>query len=1106
MTEIVDHSERQRALDVTQSFCVTAPAGSGKTELLIQRFLALLPTVERPEQVLAITFTRKAAAEMLERVAQALAAAVAARPTVSAHERVTRQLADAALAASERGGWDLLRNLSSLNIKTIDGFCMALTRQMPVLSAFGGQAAVTDQPEELYREAVRELLSLLDTNRAVANDLKALLLHFDNDWAKLEVLLVTMLSRREQWHQYTGTHLAPEQSESQLAATVASVVTEHINDAATLIAPESERVLELLRYATGNLAESVPAFFPAGEPDQLSTWQSISELMLTAGGDWRKTVNKNQGFPTGDEGKVWKERHKQLVADLAEIEGLQAALQWLRLLPDMSHNNASWRVVQHLSHVLPVLAACLLVVFQRRGAVDYSQVARSALDALGDDDAPTELALRLDYRLEHILVDEFQDTAINQYQLVTRLSRGWGEHNALNADQPRTLFVVGDGMQSIYGFRDASVGLFLKARNEGFNGVALEPLQLRSNFRSRQGIVNWVNTTFKAVFPTDDNPRRGRVGFSEAVAVKPAGSTDAVAVHGFLDPNKLDLEAQFIASAIAETLVKDPDSTVAILGRGRSQLRPVLAALRKQGISYAAQDIDVLSTSASVLDLMSLCRALANPSDQVAWFALLRAPWCGLALESLLAVAKTGGKDADSLGTWRLVLEQQLLQEDDHRRLSHLVSVLQWARHKRDRLGLRAWIESTWLRLGGPSSLSNPGQLRDAEVFLNLLDKAGASGAGLSVRWLTAEIEKLYAASDDPDARVVAMTLHKAKGLEFDHVYIPAMAARTRSGDRDILMWDEYVSPEGERGFLLAADDHSQEGSPSLYNYLRNHEKEKARQETIRLLYVGSTRAVKQLTLSATLETKPDGEEPKPPSANTLLAPIWEAFERTRILHKDASAAEQPVTHRFPQLRRLREMPIVDYPEPAEAGGGNIPERPDNQLDRILGTTVHKLLEELAAQSPLPSCIQDHHRPRLAQLLAAQGLTGQRLVSIAEQVVQHVDTVLADEAVGHWLLDCAHPESQCELPVTWVDDAGDIRDSIIDRSFVDRATGERWIIDYKTSGPSDGESLEHFSARELLHYRDQLAGYRVAMAGLDNRPIRCALYFTGISHLAELDT
>ena len=185
---VVDAEQREAALEVSRSFCVTAPAGSGKTELLIQRYLALLSRVQRPEQVLAITFTRKAAAEMRERVLLALAGAEQDLPLEGEHQQKTRELATSALAASTAREWHLSRDVSRLNIKTIDSFCAGLTRQMPVLSRFGGQARAVDNAQPLYREAVNELFAMVGSSRPEAADLDELLLHFDNNWERLAEL------------------------------------------------------------------------------------------------------------------------------------------------------------------------------------------------------------------------------------------------------------------------------------------------------------------------------------------------------------------------------------------------------------------------------------------------------------------------------------------------------------------------------------------------------------------------------------------------------------------------------------------------------------------------------------------------------------------------------------------------------------------------------------------------------------------------------------------------------------------------------------------------------------------------------------------------------
>ncbi len=548
---VVDSEQRRRALDPLRSFCVSAPAGSGKTELLIQRYLGLLARVQEPEQVLAITFTRKAAAEMRQRVVEALLAARDDRPCESEHEQTTRELAQRALAADQAGGWQLTRDINRVNVKTIDSFCGGLVRQMPVLSEFGGQAAILDNAEQLYREAVSRLLADLGRDTPAGEDLRALLLHFDNNWQRLEELFIEMLQRREQWREYVGLRHTPGEAEDFLLRTVRTLVDGELAWLAGVLQPFSPRLLALYNYAATNLERPPLTAFPDATATVLPQWRSLRDFLLTRTGSWRRKVTINEGFPAGgEECKRIKQEFLDLVEQLRDLSDVEANLAALDRLPQTAAGEPAWQLVLHLFHVLPRLAAELLLVFSRHGQVDHSQVAMSALQALGDDDAPTELALRLDYRLEHILVDEFQDTANSQYELVRRLTRGWGSHNAANPESPRTIMIVGDGMQSIYGFRDANVGLFLKAREEGFNDVRLEPVQPRCNFRSAAGIVDWVNATFARGFPETDDMHRGQVRFTDAVSVRQAANTPAVECHGFEGEGAVQEEVDYVCAVL----------------------------------------------------------------------------------------------------------------------------------------------------------------------------------------------------------------------------------------------------------------------------------------------------------------------------------------------------------------------------------------------------------------------------------------------------------------------------------------------------------------------------------------------------------------------------
>ena len=202
-----DQAIRARLLNTDESFCVTAPAGSGKTSVLTQRILALLAKVEKPEQVLAITFTRKAAAEMKSRVLEALEAAKQKQAS-SPHEQLTIDLAAQAIEHCRQTGFEI--HAESLNIKTIDGLCGYLSRGMPLLSGLGGSVGLVEDAEPLYREAVEGLYAQLSSDNDYADSLRALLLSFDNDWQRLSELLLDLLSRRADWLRELGQHVSPE--------------------------------------------------------------------------------------------------------------------------------------------------------------------------------------------------------------------------------------------------------------------------------------------------------------------------------------------------------------------------------------------------------------------------------------------------------------------------------------------------------------------------------------------------------------------------------------------------------------------------------------------------------------------------------------------------------------------------------------------------------------------------------------------------------------------------------------------------------------------------------------------------------------------------------
>jgi len=213
---------RQQALDISQSFIVQAPAGSGKTELLSQRYLALLATVERaPEQVLAITFTRKAAQQMRSRLIAHLTLGLQEQPPIEPHLYTSWQLAKNVLARDKAEGWCLLENPNRLMIQTIDALCASITRKMPYLSRFGAQPAIAEDANAYYLRAARACLMMIEMPGEIATALQNLLRYLDNNIMQVESLLVHMLARREQW-------LRDIKSAANNKATLRSVLENHL--------------------------------------------------------------------------------------------------------------------------------------------------------------------------------------------------------------------------------------------------------------------------------------------------------------------------------------------------------------------------------------------------------------------------------------------------------------------------------------------------------------------------------------------------------------------------------------------------------------------------------------------------------------------------------------------------------------------------------------------------------------------------------------------------------------------------------------------------------------------------------------------------------------
>ncbi|RDH44134.1 UvrD-helicase domain-containing protein [Zooshikella ganghwensis] len=1126
MSQPADIKARLAALDPAQSFAVTAPAGSGKTGLLTQRVLTLLGVVEKPEEILCITFTRKAAAEMRVRILNALREAATTSCPKDPYLAQTYQLARQALQKNATMGWQLLENGNRLRIQTIDGFCAQLARQLPMLSGFGGMPDIVDSAQVLYEDAVKRLLAELNSQDVIGDNIALLLDHLDNRMDRLQGLLVSLLERRDQWLQFMVACHQDEQFQAKLEQAIYQVNCQLLLEVREKLTPYGSDLVMLADQAAQQLVSEEPDHtqvaclgmveLPKAEPSHLAQWLGLADMLLTQKGQWRKSVTKKQGFPTGKTKaeKVQFEPLKQavsaLLATLSEQPGLADALQQVRSLPPVSYAPHQWQVIKALSHVLPRLAGHLLLVFRDQGTVDHSQITEAALVALGQDLTPSDLALRLDYQIKHILVDEFQDTSSPQFALLERLVQGW------TADDSRSLFIVGDGMQSCYGFRDANVGLFLRARRYGVGDVSLTPLQLTTNFRSQAGIIHWVNQVFKQAFPAQENIPLGAVQYSASAPFCPVLDERPVLCMGCEDSSR-QLEAQQVTQLVQKHLDERPRETIAILVRNRSHLRTIIPSLQQAGIRWQATDIDPLASRPLILDLLSLTRALTNAADKLAWLAVLRAPWCGLNQQDLETIAQVASKTViQSIESPDII---QRLSRDGVLRLQRVAPVLAKAYLQRQRKHLVTLVHGCWLALGGPAATLDLVTLNDLDAFWLVLDAMPSSAIKpFNHMELEEKVVKLYAQADpEGDPRVQIMTIHKAKGLEFDTVILPGLEKRGQADSSSLLLWQQRLSEDQQAASSLLMSPlhrYEDEQGDKLYEFIRQQEQQKQRLESIRVLYVACTRAKKQLYLLFS------GEQNKEPSKDALLACIWPAIRHQiqwqELPVANTALASKPIKsgqflHRLPADWTCPGLPrgqlLKAYRGEEYDDEENLPELNWDDVPRHVGTVVHRALyhititgiEKITSQT---KAYCDQRQAVWLQHLRQLGV-GREDYDRALQSVRAAVTKTLQDSQALWLLDHSLEDSQCEYPIT-MQVRGKMLHYVVDRTFID-AAGTRWIVDYKTvEFDARTGSLDNLIQQEIAEYKSQLQNYVQTFQLMESRPTQSALYFTNISRLIKV--
>lgn len=1069
-----DSSQRQQATDPHNSYIVQAPAGSGKTEILTQRYLRLLSGVSAPEQIIALTFTRKAANEMRERILLALQQAANNTKASSSHQQQTLAFATRALERDKELNWELLQQPGRLRVITIDSLCQTLTHAIPLQDKQIPYAQISDKPHSHYISAARACLTFAIENTAYHQSIKTLLQHVDNRQDTLLSLFSELLANRDQW-----LHLlyqAQEQDKSTYEQALSRILQHELARLHKTI-PEDmadELVVLAQRLATIENKTNSPRY-------PLCHWQSFKELdshlaaslatlLLTSQNTLRKSFDHHVGLKRGEcddqEYNEMKAASKILLAQLDELPDFLNALLQVKNLPAPQYELTQWEVLQALFTLLPVLAAHLELVFSEHNEVDFTAISLQALLALGDDECPTDLALYLDNSIHHLLVDEFQDTSIQQFQLLNKLVHNW------QANDGKTLFVVGDPMQSIYRFRSAEVGLFLRAKQQGIGPVNLISLELSCNFRSTATVVDWVNSQFKTIFPQTDDIESGAVSFHPSINVKPADNNSQVIAFQYKNREQ---EAQAIVKIISAELQTNPTDEIAILVRSRKQLTDIVRCLRAQKIPFQGVDIDLLARLPHLRDIWSLTQALLMPANRLAWLSLLRSPWCGISLADLHCIAQYS-KHKSIFFALSDMEHLTTLSDEGRMRLQFIYLVLNDAFACRHQQSLINWITNT-LNYLHRDAILDAAEQDDLEQYWRLLERFEKNGQLEDMEQFSREFTKLYSQHVVP-SRLQIMTIHKSKGLEFDCVIVPGLSTKPPNINKPMLRWLTLPSHEHEELLLLSPMKAAHDENCLLYDYLGKLDSNKNNYEMHRLLYVAVTRAKKRLYLFDNCEKANQG----------TFRYLLKNQEFITTEQEEIYLVDEPSP-----LSSLYHLPIEFYQQPPVLTENQLNSTPliiTNNTPRLIGIVAHELLQWIC----------DHHPTTIADIpwelanhqLRTLGFDTTDQQRAQDQIIRQV-TQFFNDPIGQWIIKI-HEDERNEYELL-INDNSSVATKIIDRTFCEQ--GIRWIIDFKTGQEDKNSKVRH---------RQQLDNYAYLFANRDpEKSIQCGLYYLENNHWVTWD-
>ena len=847
--DLPDAASRRRAVDPSRNVVLEASAGTGKTRVLVERYVNLLRAGVDPENILAMTFTRKAAAEMRQRIIERLREA-------------------SRLSELDAARWRELRDrLGDIAISTIDAFCLGLLREFPLEADVDPGFSLADDTEipRLLNEALDQALRVC---RAVAREDDDVALVFAQlGERRLRTGIGALLDRR--LVAPAALHRYLERGPRDLTPAVACVRA-------------AARLADLLAGVRGG-----PKAFLADGPVHHPQFAMLADDigMLTAGGvhrfemrpsqaEFRGLVDrlrayflKQDGDPRGRDfmgtgfrasdcrtDDAWK-RHRQTAGSIAPA--VAEAIRAFRRDLNVIMSRGVWRVFAvALSHYQRTL--------ETHAKLDFAGVLERAIALLKEMDEFARSRYRLESRYRHVLVDEVQDTSRAQWDLVAELVRSWGEGFGAAGDAlPPSIFIVGDRKQSIYAFRDADVSVLDEA------AAAIEALRaagdareaISVSFRAVPALLAFVNDVCGEV--AKDQP----AGLANAFRYEEqdrfpvhfpvheeAGAGHAVGViAGETVKAAADRVADEVVRLLADATVRDRaagirrgarPADIAVLFRSRDSHREFEAALERRGVpTYVYKGLGFFDAD-EVQDGVALLRYLADPHSDLRAASFMRSRLVRLSdpavalLAPRLADAMVGATPPESITA--LDAEDRRVLERTREAVSRWLA---WV----DRMTPSELVDAVLAEAAYGHQLDGPRRLQARENLKKLrsmIRRAENRGYATLAR-LADHLEQL-AVGDESNAAIDAtdsvslMTVHAAKGLEFPIVFLVNLGRGTGGARAPIRV---AVSGSGEPSVAIA--DYQSEADEEM--------SARDREETKRLLYVALTRARDRLYLSATV-------------------------------------------------------------------------------------------------------------------------------------------------------------------------------------------------------------------------------------------------------------